>query len=160
MTAAGWYTDPSDPTTQRYFDGTQWTGHTAPLNTPVTVEQTAATQQMDKLNTERKRNSVAFLVLLGVAFVVAASLPFAWSTFGTPAAVIAVIGLGCFLASPIYAFKALAQGRRMARLDPQSTASSSTLSVAVWVLLALTIVTLVIFGGGILVFLRVLSALG
>jgi len=28
--AAGWYPDPSDPYTLRYWDGTQWTAHTAP----------------------------------------------------------------------------------------------------------------------------------
>ena len=28
---AGWYPDPSDPQKQRYWDGTQWTEHTADL---------------------------------------------------------------------------------------------------------------------------------
>lgn len=27
---AGWYPDPSDPSLQRYWDGTKWTEHTAP----------------------------------------------------------------------------------------------------------------------------------
>jgi uncharacterized membrane protein YhaH (DUF805 family) len=30
MAAAGWYPDPSDPTAQRYWDGTAWTEHKAP----------------------------------------------------------------------------------------------------------------------------------
>lgn len=29
---AGWYPDPSDPSLQRYWDGVQWTPHTAPAN--------------------------------------------------------------------------------------------------------------------------------
>lgn len=28
---AGWYPDPSDPGTQRYWDGSAWTDHSAPL---------------------------------------------------------------------------------------------------------------------------------
>jgi len=30
----GWYPDPTGIPTQRYFDGTEWTGQVAPLNTP------------------------------------------------------------------------------------------------------------------------------
>jgi hypothetical protein len=30
--AAGWYPDPEDATQQRYWDGTQWTEHRAPLS--------------------------------------------------------------------------------------------------------------------------------
>jgi uncharacterized Tic20 family protein len=30
MTAPGWYPDPNAPGTQRWWDGTQWTTHTAP----------------------------------------------------------------------------------------------------------------------------------
>jgi hypothetical protein len=31
---AGWYPDTQKPGTQRYWDGAQWTEHTAPLDTP------------------------------------------------------------------------------------------------------------------------------
>ena len=31
---AGWYPDPDDPTSQRYFDGTQWTDQRMPLGAP------------------------------------------------------------------------------------------------------------------------------
>ena len=34
MTAPGWYPDPSDPTRQRYFDGTAWTENYAPFGGP------------------------------------------------------------------------------------------------------------------------------
>jgi len=35
MTEAGWFPDPyGDPAVQRYFDGTLWTGHTAPTVVP------------------------------------------------------------------------------------------------------------------------------
>ncbi|WP_206428264.1 DUF2510 domain-containing protein [Plantibacter sp. PA-3-X8] len=40
-TPAGWYTDYSDPTQQRYWDGAAWTTHTAPA--AVTPPQQAAT---------------------------------------------------------------------------------------------------------------------
>lgn len=30
MTQPGWYADPSGYPLQRYFDGVEWTGHTAP----------------------------------------------------------------------------------------------------------------------------------
>ena len=31
MTAPGWYPDPNDPTSRRYFDGTAWTESRAPV---------------------------------------------------------------------------------------------------------------------------------
>lgn len=34
MVAAGWYPDPSGAPQQRYWDGTEWTEHTAPLAGP------------------------------------------------------------------------------------------------------------------------------
>jgi RsiW-degrading membrane proteinase PrsW (M82 family) len=35
MTTGGWHPDPfGEPSLQRYYDGTQWTGHTAPVNGP------------------------------------------------------------------------------------------------------------------------------
>jgi uncharacterized protein YbjQ (UPF0145 family) len=34
---AGWYPDPNDPGLRRYFDGTQWTEHTAPGGDPRTL---------------------------------------------------------------------------------------------------------------------------
>jgi len=37
---ADWYADPSDPSLLRYWDGTAWTGHTAPV--PVAADATAA----------------------------------------------------------------------------------------------------------------------
>jgi hypothetical protein len=42
--AAGWYPDPEDATQQRYWDGTQWTEHRAPLSggqAPVTGQPPA-----------------------------------------------------------------------------------------------------------------------
>jgi hypothetical protein len=36
---AGWHIDPHDPTRYRYFDGTAWTEHTAPVyGSPTTVD--------------------------------------------------------------------------------------------------------------------------
>jgi|SRR6478609_11354327 len=32
MRAAGWFTDPSDPTLQRYWNGSEWTEHQAPVS--------------------------------------------------------------------------------------------------------------------------------
>ncbi|WP_290703814.1 MULTISPECIES: DUF2510 domain-containing protein [Gordonia] len=32
---AGWYPDADNPALQRYWDGTQWTEHTAPAGHPV-----------------------------------------------------------------------------------------------------------------------------
>jgi hypothetical protein len=40
MTAPGWFPDPAGVPVQRYWDGAQWTDHTAPLDPvkePVTV---------------------------------------------------------------------------------------------------------------------------
>jgi len=38
MSQPGWYPDPSGVPVQRWFDGTQWTDHTAPMGPdPVTV---------------------------------------------------------------------------------------------------------------------------
>ena len=37
--AAGWYPDPNDASSLRYYDGTQWTDHTAPNNQAPSVEQ-------------------------------------------------------------------------------------------------------------------------
>jgi len=34
MPSAGWYTDPSEPSGQRYWDGAAWTEHTAPGAAP------------------------------------------------------------------------------------------------------------------------------
>lgn len=31
---AGWYQDANNPTVNRWFDGTQWTDHVQPVNTP------------------------------------------------------------------------------------------------------------------------------
>lgn len=36
-TAPGWYPDPNDPATQRYWDGSQWTEHTAPVSGEVSA---------------------------------------------------------------------------------------------------------------------------
>ena len=33
----GWYHDPQTPSMTRYFDGTTWTEHVAPLGTPVSA---------------------------------------------------------------------------------------------------------------------------
>jgi hypothetical protein len=33
-TPAGWYPDPDDPTSQRFFDGTQWTEQRMPAEQP------------------------------------------------------------------------------------------------------------------------------
>jgi hypothetical protein len=40
---AGWYPDPSTPGTQRYWDGSRWTEHTAPLQAAPTPASSAAT---------------------------------------------------------------------------------------------------------------------
>jgi hypothetical protein len=37
MTAPGWFPDPSDPSRQRYFDGTAWTENYAPFGPPTQV---------------------------------------------------------------------------------------------------------------------------
>jgi Protein of unknown function (DUF2510) len=36
-TPAGWFPDPQQPGVQRYWDGAQWTEHTAPLPAPLPV---------------------------------------------------------------------------------------------------------------------------
>lgn len=39
---AGWYPDPQDAMQQRYWDGTAWTGHTAPTGVASAMPQAAA----------------------------------------------------------------------------------------------------------------------
>lgn len=41
--AAGWYPDPENPTQQRYWDGTVWTQHFAPVTVTVPTTATAPT---------------------------------------------------------------------------------------------------------------------
>ena len=40
--AAGWYTDPHDPSGRRYWDGTAWTEHTAPAAAPTAATPPSA----------------------------------------------------------------------------------------------------------------------
>lgn len=46
--AAGWYPDPSDPSRQRYFDGTAWTDNYAPFGPPAPAAQTAPKPGMSR----------------------------------------------------------------------------------------------------------------
>jgi Protein of unknown function (DUF2510) len=41
-TPAGWYPDPDDPSSQRYFDGSQWTEQRMPAGQPLPAPPSAA----------------------------------------------------------------------------------------------------------------------
>ncbi|CAH0255342.1 hypothetical protein SRABI76_03349 [Microbacterium oxydans] len=65
QTPQGWYTDPSQPTQQRWWDGMQWTQHTAPLGqVPVAATTGAAPAQAAKSSKLTVTLIVAGVVLL------------------------------------------------------------------------------------------------
>ena len=62
-TPAGWYPDPNDPYTQRYWDGTQWTENRSPI---------AAVQQKPPTNGQAIASMVlGILVICGIGSVLA-----------------------------------------------------------------------------------------
>lgn len=62
-TPQGWYTDPHQPTQQRWWDGTQWTSHTAPLgHAPATAVAAAPA--------EAKSSRLKIILIVGAAVLV------------------------------------------------------------------------------------------
>jgi uncharacterized membrane protein YdbT with pleckstrin-like domain len=43
----GWYPDPNDPQTNRYWDGGKWTESRAPITTPTTTEKRDTFEAVD-----------------------------------------------------------------------------------------------------------------
>jgi Protein of unknown function (DUF2510) len=70
---AGWYTDPNDATTQRYWDGQQWTENRAPL---------------EKKGAKPGVGSYIVAVLLPIVGVILAIVQFARGNGGQGAAVL------------------------------------------------------------------------
>lgn len=64
----GWYRDPSDPTSTRWWDGTRWTEHaqaTAPADPPVAVETRRARPSAPK----RRGVPAPFLLAVGAVAI-------------------------------------------------------------------------------------------
>jgi hypothetical protein len=70
---AGWYPDPTQPGTQRYWDGSQWTEHRAPLSPAPASAPPAATGTSSWSLTPSPRLIIALLGVL--AAVIAIFLP-------------------------------------------------------------------------------------
>lgn len=61
--APGWFPDPSGAPLQRYFDGTQWTTHTAPYNPPAPAGAQATASVAVAVSTGRGVNHALHFVL-------------------------------------------------------------------------------------------------
>ncbi len=71
--AAGWYDDPTQPGTKRYWDGAQWTQHVAPASSPGNAVQppaAAGTANSGGLyGVVRRRPALALWATAGIALV-------------------------------------------------------------------------------------------
>jgi Domain of unknown function (DUF4282)/Protein of unknown function (DUF2510) len=67
MAAAGWYDAPDDPTRQRYWDGTSWTGHYSPQAANMTASNTfrrSPTKQHPRATRRRVGYGVGLVALI------------------------------------------------------------------------------------------------
>ena len=67
----GWYTDPENPFLYRWWDGTAWTAHTAPVN----GQPTAASQGMPMPAQQDLSGKATTSMVLGLVGIVAWLLP-------------------------------------------------------------------------------------
>lgn len=92
QTPQGWYTDPHQPSQQRWWDGSQWTTHTAPLGRAPAVTTTAPAAEAAAAKSSRGVvalviGAVILLILLltrslGVILVLAGSVLFFVAIYG------------------------------------------------------------------------------
>ena len=79
LNAPGWYPDPSDPSMQRYFNGTEWTDLPAPPPTDRAMSAKPQIGDTDPAVMEDSRTVLSWTVVAGGALVALGSL-LAWMT--------------------------------------------------------------------------------